>query len=254
MAFDPENPLEEALKRAAEGDVLAAPQFYKLLMTTRLFVLGDAEHRPPGQGVIELNPGDKLNLETVRHNGRDYHPIFSALSRLQTFVAKPETYLRMEGRALFEATKGANFVLNPKSTCGKELTASEIAFWLDPEANRQRAVIDKPTEILLGQPAEYPKKLVDALCMLFVNRSAVLAAHLLQIAFGDRDEPPHPLIGIEALGNWPKISAEVSELAAAIVPEMIIDLVPIDQANPNAVLSKELVKVPPFYKRIATMN
>ena len=72
MAFVPENPLEEALMSAV-GDPLARPAFYRLLMESELLVLGRSD---VGGGLI---------IPTLRHNGREYLPIFSARSRLVAF-------------------------------------------------------------------------------------------------------------------------------------------------------------------------
>lgn len=59
----------------------------------------------------------------------------------------------------------------------------------------------------------------------------------------------HPLIGIRTEGEWPKLAAEVSELAAAILPDTIIDLVRLGEAADRPGLPAELEKTAPFYVR-----
>ncbi len=113
-------------------------------------------------------------------------------------------------------TRGAHFVLNPNADRGKMLLAKEIAYWLDPSA-RARAQAARRA-IRLAPPAEKPGKLIDALTILFRHRANIVSAHLLEATTLDNSEPPHPLIGIEATGEWSKVSREVSELAAAIAP------------------------------------
>lgn len=252
MSFVPENPLEDALVRAA-SDPLAAPAFYRALMEARVLTLGEVQGMPAGGGTRTLRPGETFTLANVRHNGRDYHPIFSSLTRLRRFIREETSYFSVEARMLFTAAKGANFVLNPKAEYGKELMASEVAFWLDPEARRRMPALDRETQVLLGQPAVYPRKLVEALSILFVNRSDVVAAHLAQIAFGDRNEPPHPLIAIETRGHWNRISGEVSEIAAAIAPDTIVDVLALPAGRTDG-LYGAIRNIAPFYIRTATFN
>src|ERR1700743_3196879 len=104
MAFVPENALEEALDRAA-ADPMARVAFYHALMDAPLVVFGRAAAAP---GSAQQN----LTISSLRHNGREYLPIFSAKSRLVTFAGEAAAYFEMPGRQLFETTKGANFVLN----------------------------------------------------------------------------------------------------------------------------------------------
>ncbi len=248
MAFVPENPLEEALVRAA-ADPQAAPAFFRLLMESQLIAIGSVGGH--GGGTVALRPGDTVSLANVRHNGRNYHPVFSSMTRLQHFVREATGYFAIDARALFGMTTGSNFVLNPGAECGKELMAGEIAFWLDPAP--RETVIDRATGVLIGQPAVYPQKLVEALCVLFANRSDVASACLVQIAFHDRDEPPHPLIAIEIEGSWKKIAAEVSELAAAIVPDTLFDLMPLKRGESDGIQAA-LQDIPPFYSRRAKLH
>jgi hypothetical protein len=237
MAFLPENPLEEVLARAMT-DPLARPQFYKLLVESDVVVMG----RTGGPR------NDALTIPTLRHNGREYLPIFSARTRLKAFGAADREHFTIAARQLFETTRGAHFVLNPNSECGKMLMAHEIAYWLDPSARAHRVL--RAAAIRLSEPAEPPARLIEAFRILFRNRSSVSAAYLLEAVALDGSEPPHPLLGIEiAPESCHKIAAEVSELAAAIAPETILDVVEIDHAAPADSLSAQLLKTPPFYTR-----
>ena len=242
MAFEPENRLEEAMARAAQ-DPQARPAFYRLLMESELVVMG---------GAAPADERSELTISALRLNGRDYLAVFSALSRLDSFAGAGREHFTMQARALFESTKGANVALNPNCECSKMFSAVEIAYWLDPSARTRRNL--HAAEVRLGILANPPRKLIEALCIFFVNRSHVRAAHLLEATPLNAAEPPHPLIGIEATGDWPKIVAEVSELAAAILPEMILDVVPVEAQAPPGSLSAQLAKIPPFYSRTATLN
>ncbi|MBS0469599.1 MAG: enhanced serine sensitivity protein SseB C-terminal domain-containing protein [Proteobacteria bacterium] len=242
MSFEPENALEETLVRAGT-DPLARPEFYRLLMETELVVLGRAE--PMNEGKLDLQIGQ------LRHNGRDYLAVFSALSRLRNFSAKDEPHFTLGARPLFEATRGANFVLNPNAPYGKLLSAAEIAYWLDPSA-RTRRKLQRASEVQLADYAEPPPILVEALCLLFRNRQAVQGAWLLEATPVDGREPPHPLVGIETTERWSKIAGEVGELVEAIAPGTVLDLVQIDRGDAPDSPSLRIMQSPPLY--IRTLN
>jgi type III secretion system (T3SS) SseB-like protein len=235
LAFVPENPLEEALLRA-RTDPLSRPAFYRLLMESELVVMGRAEGEAQ----------DRFIIPTLRFNGREYLPVFTTTARLEDFAPGRECFAK-PARTVFEAARGANFVLNPNSECGKTLMAVELAFWLDPSARARRNL--QAAQIRLAPPAQQPRMLIDALRILFRNRSGVASAHLLEATSRLGQEPPHPVIGI-ATENYIKISGEVSELAAALSPETIIDVVEI--ADPPEGIAATLAAVPPFYQRTPT--
>ncbi|HWA30913.1 MAG TPA: enhanced serine sensitivity protein SseB C-terminal domain-containing protein [Rhizomicrobium sp.] len=244
-------PLEESLMRARD-DVLARPEFYRLLMTEYLFIAGDCGRPSGDDSAVEARPGDRLNIAVVQFNGRRYHPVFTSLDRLNGFHKSPS--FAMRGRDLFNCTRGAEFVLNPGTEHGKKLTTAEIAFWLDPSARARRDLQKNPPQVKFRLPQPEPKTLLDALRVLFKARVDVQAAYVLDVAFSDRNEPPHPLIGIETKGDWPKIFSETSEIIGAIVPNVIVDVVPLDRNDANDLLSSALLKTEPFYRRAENLN
>ncbi len=240
MAFEPQNALEAALAKAVT-DPLARPDFYRLLMESDLVVLGRKSGEPPS-----------FNIATMRHNGREFLPVFSALQRLTAFAGEGRDHFTIDGRTLFETTRGAHVALNPNCECGKVLMAPEIAYWLDPSARARRRL--KDAEVRIAEPAAPPRKLIEALRLFFANRGSVQTAYLLEATPLDGSEPPHPLIGIETQDDWMKIAREVSELAAAIAPETIIDLVSVDPRQPSDGVAARLTQTLPFYRKSATPN
>src|SRR3974390_1622443 len=191
MAFEPENRLEKALLLATT-DVMARPEFYRLLMSDPVIAAG------------EVVDSEGIKLAIVRHNGRPYHPIFTAFSRLDAFSPTKTPRFVIVGRDLFSRTRGADFVLNPGLPVGKQLSPAEIEYWLDPSARARRTLSRNPPKARLGLLPKPPQLLVDALRVLFQNRHDIVAAHLLEVAFSDRSEPPHPLIVIATDGAWEK--------------------------------------------------
>jgi type III secretion system (T3SS) SseB-like protein len=253
MAFLPENALEVALMRAP-SDPASRPEFYRLLLESNLYVIG-----PPGPKATEeretvLETATTLVIASVPYKDRMYHPVFTSLARLETFAREEVTYYGINGRALFEAAANAYFLVNPGSDYGKELVPEEIARLINPAAqlNTQTMTFQDETEVLLGEPAIYPHALVDALKAVFSNRSDVLSAHLLQIAIKGRDEPPHPLIGVEATGEWQPLFQEIARVASLVDPTGIVDAVPINEGNRGETPVSALLRAPAFYRRSST--
>ncbi len=249
MSFVAENDLERALMRAT-SDANARPEFYRQLLLSNLTVIGEVEGHAKGTGSLPgsgtLTSGQNVRLTQIQSGGRSGIPVFSSLTRLQTYARKEVPYLALNGRALFQMTKGALLVLNPGSQYGKELLPEEIANLIAPVP--QQVTIDAPTDVLIGQPAVYPHALVDGLKSAFAARPDVLTAYLIQIAFPQAGHDPHPMIGIEHTGAWDDICKDVVRVATAAVPGMQVDLIPIDRAAP-VTLTEALLKTQPFYQR-----
>src|ERR1700761_7533323 len=204
MDFVPQNDLERALVRAVK-EPAARPEFYRLLLASDLLVLGNLA-------------GDQLQIVSTKNKaGVNVHPVFSSVPRVQAYIREKQNYLTLNGHALFKMTKGAAFVLNPNSSYGKELPPEELASLLDPDAHTAKPIVlDKATQVLIGQPAVYPHDLVNALKEEFAKRPDVLNAYLVQIAFSGRDEPPHPMIGVETTGDWDSVSALIGKTAEMV--------------------------------------
>jgi hypothetical protein len=245
MAFVPENNLEKALMRAAT-EPAARPDFCNQLLASDLYVIGTPD-TPQNPGAMRLADGDKLHLVSVEKNGLKYLPVFSSLSRLQASVSGQQGYIAVNGRALFEMTKGSHFVLNPGSDYGKELPPGEIAMLLDP-GKPQTIKITAPTKVLVGQPAVYPHDLVNALKACFAKHKDVVSAHLVQIAFADAAQPPHPMIGVAMTGDWDSLAAEIGRVAKIAAPGITFDMMRIEPGKAGDVATA-LVKTPPFYQR-----
>src|SRR5262249_52101067 len=122
MLFIPENELEKALVRAAK-EPGAAPDFYRLLLSSDLLVLGSVEGHENDTEVFNAEAGSNVRLIPGVKDGAQYLPVFSSLARMQDYVKQESKYLSVNGRALLDLTRGAPVILNPASEYGKELTA-----------------------------------------------------------------------------------------------------------------------------------
>ena len=240
MLFIPENELERALVRAVK-EPAAGPDFYRLLLESRLLVLGTAEGQEGATEEFSLAPGSRLNLVTGLKDGHQYLPVFSSVARMQDFVKQESKYLSINGRALLELTRGGPITLNPASQYGKELSPLEVKQLLDGSISQPR--------IIAGE-AVYPMALVEALTSVLAARPDIETAWMIQVTFADRDGQPHPLVGIETTGDWPSLMQAIQAAAETSVPGMVFDIQRVDRRNP-AGMTSALLQAVPFYQRRA---
>ncbi|HEY0267565.1 MAG TPA: enhanced serine sensitivity protein SseB C-terminal domain-containing protein, partial [Rhizomicrobium sp.] len=71
---------------------------------------------------------------------------------------------------------------------------------------------------------------------------------MIQVTFADRARAPHPLVGIETLGDWPPLLQAIEAAAEACVPGMVFDVQRVVRTSPTG-LTEALLNVPPFYER-----
>lgn len=247
--FEPENDLEHSLMKAAT-DPTHRPQFYRDVLTSEVYLVhaGD-EPLDIEDGVLQ--EGTYLQLQPLEHNGQEWLPIFSSLSRLQEVLQSEATYLQLSARAFFEITRGANVILNPGLDYGKEFTAPEIERMLDGSifhAGRGYTV-EKETQVLIGQPAVYPTELANALSRLFARYKSVRAAYLAHFFNPERDDRPHTLIGIDADEDWEAIVGDAGMVARAVLPQdEVVDFLRVSP-DESGVSQYMLQETKPFYKR-----
>jgi hypothetical protein len=245
MPFISENKLEEALVAAVKNPA-TAPTFYRLLLESDLLVLGTVEGQDTGGGKFSLAPGGRLALVTgEKSDGQKFLPVFSSLARMQAYVKQESKYLAVNGRALFETTRGAPLVLNPSSEYGKELSPQEISQLLEggpaPDPDQEPRL----AKTILGE-ADYPMALVEALTALFRARPDVQTAWMIQVTFADRGLQPHPLIGIETTGDMASLVQQIERIAESAAPDTVFDVQRVDRKNPLG-MADALLQAEPFY-------
>ena len=237
MDFEPENGLEKAMLLAASQPA-ARPDFFRLLMNSEVFVLGEIVKDGDGPG--------GLSIEALGRDGVKYLPIFTSETRLHGFVQGQMPFFAINGYALFMTTRGANFVINPGSPLNKELLASEVEHWLGRREAEAKATIT------VMPPPVHPKTLIKALSILFTSRSQVRSARLAYAQTPGSE--PFPLIGIETDGDMRTLSQEVFAAAAAAMPGARVDVLHLNAVNPHP-LKDHLATFAPFYQRtIAPLN
>jgi hypothetical protein len=246
MAFEPQNELERSLMRAS-SDPAHRPQFYRDFAASQIFVVNHGEPLPSGRTTLE--EGHSLKLQAIELNGKPYLPIFSSLPRLQATLQTQVSYIALNALEFLEITRGADLVLNPGSDYGKEFTAAEVESILDGSIGRpdETYVAEKATEVLIGQPSNYPTELVEALKRLFAGRKDVKRAWLAHFCNPSRDEKPHTLVALEVTGDWDAIARDVGIVVQDTpLPDPPVDLL---QITGRSGVEDYFKGIEPFYAR-----
>lgn len=126
--FEPINPLEESMQAAA-ADPSKAPDFYRVLLESELYILTPEAKLDPGRR-RSLKYMEAINVATVEFKGLKWHPAFTSSKRISAYLKEPETCLGAKARDLFQLLPGSNFWLNPMSECQKPMPGDEISLLL----------------------------------------------------------------------------------------------------------------------------
>jgi hypothetical protein len=127
--FQPENNLE-TLMQAAVKDPSVAPEFYKTLLETEIYILTPGTSMTPGKR-RSMKYDERINVATVEYQGMKWHPAFTSKKRISDYLKEEEVCLGAVSRKLFEMLPNSNFWLNPLSECQKPLPATEVALLLN---------------------------------------------------------------------------------------------------------------------------
>jgi hypothetical protein len=142
-------------------------------------------------------------------------------------------------------------VLNPASSHGKEFLPNEIEALLATGMNQapQTRVVQKPTQVLLGQPDEYPAEMVSALTALLAKHSSVKAAYLCLMHDPSFQDRPGLVVGFEGEAGLERAMQEAGSVAADTVPKgHTVDFVTVVRGDKG--LSTYFIEsVKPFYER-----
>jgi len=106
------------------------------------------------------------------------------------------------------------------------------------------------TQVLLGQPKDYPTDLVASLSTLLAKHSNVKAAYLALMLDKTENEKPHLIVGIEADGDYENVLREAGTVAADMAPEgEPIDFLRVTRGD-IGVGQYMIEEVKPFYERV----
>ncbi|MGT3353794.1 enhanced serine sensitivity protein SseB [Yersinia enterocolitica] len=260
---DEDQSLESLLKLAATESIYRTAFFRALLDATVLVLVDDSEQRGE-DGEMTFTAGNGVNiLHWEKQDGESVIPFFTSVEVLQQALdiaedqpidSDNQPFIAMPVRVLFEMTQGAHLFLNPKSEHGKEFWPQEVAMLLENGGLAQPAemVVDKESQILLGQPEEYPSAMVDALIQLFSQRKPVRRAFLALMHDKSVDEKPNLLIGLEVDGSPEEIDQLIQE-AGNVASDHAPDDRPVDfcvvNENERGVSHYLMTHTQAFYQR-----
>jgi SseB protein C-terminal domain/SseB protein N-terminal domain len=242
----PHNPLELALIAAAT-EPAARPLFYRLVLESALLVLDDNPDREGQFAGQIVEAGHQLRVATLDIEGVPHIPIFSSKARVAAVVDSERRYVSMLGRSLLEVLRGSHLILNPGSDCGKQFLPDEVEALLSGalhEGHREIKVAAS-TEVLLGQPADYPRHLTEALSTLFRDLP-VQAAYLAHCLWPTTGEPAHTVIGITTDADWePLIRKVMATIGRAAREGEVVDVVRMD----DSAIPRYMRSTAPFFKK-----
>ncbi len=248
MPFDPQNNLEKSLIKAA-SDPAHRPQFYKDLAGSDFFIVQEGPP-PESSGKMVLPKGTSLQLQHIEWEERSYIPVFSSLSRLQATIQEEVGYLALNAVEFMKITQGAELLLNPGSDYGKAFTKEEITSIVDGSIWKptEQYVAQKDTKVMIGQPPNYPKKLIEALTRYFKGTKQVKKAYIAQFFNPEDGEKPHTLIAVQVDSDWEPVMAGAGMVARdSEVPDPPVDFLQITGLGGFEDYFKKNCK--PFYKR-----
>jgi SseB protein C-terminal domain/SseB protein N-terminal domain len=249
MNEDSENALELALMKAAT-EPEHRPEFYRLLVESEVFVLGHSESRSDGRWIAAA--GENLSIVNWQKNdGAPIIPFFTSLNALRRAIKEEQSFLALPARSLFEITKGATLILNPASPYGKEFFPNEIEALLATGMNQmpQTRVVQQATEVLLGEPANYPAEMVSALTNLLAKHPSVKAAYLCLMHDPSVHEQPSLVVGFEGEPGIERAMQEAGSVAVDTAPKgQPVDFIKITRGN-QGIDAYLFDSVKPFYER-----
>jgi hypothetical protein len=243
-----ENTLEKSLRLAAD-EPAHRPDFFKTLLNSTIYVLGTAG---TGEGQVNLEAGSNISIaHWQKPDGSAVIPFFSSLQTLQRSIDSEESYVEIPARSLFEITLGTPLFLNPKSPYGKEFFPEEVRHLLSGEIGQKpvQRTVEKDTKVLLGQPSQYPSKMVNSLTQLLAKHRNVKRAFLALMHDASSDQKPHLIIGIEADGDIELVMREAGNVAGDTAPDgEPVDLYRIHEGE-SGLSDYFLKQTAPFYER-----
>ncbi len=244
--FEPVNDLEKSLMNAATNPA-SRPQFTRDILESDIFVINHPDDKLNIQHHV-LQAGTKLNIQSFERAGQAWLPIFTSLQRLQEYIRSEANYLQLRGRDFFEITRGAYVMLNPSFPYGKEFFPQEIEQMLDGSIFQpvKTYTAQKDTQVLIGQPAVYPKELVKTLSAYFAKNPLVNKAYLALMS-NPEEEKPHLLIAIDGKGDWPKIVGEAGMIASETIGKgEVIDFMRLNNSSISKTVTRQSK---PFYEK-----
>jgi hypothetical protein len=239
--------LEHALVAAAH-DPAARPAFYRTLLKSEVYFI-----IPKGPRLPVVGQQESITLVSFQGPQGRFTPMFSTRERLEAALAARDgdfAILSLVGREAFAilAESRSTAVLNP-GTIGKAFSPEEISMLAEGRIDEAEHVVPAGRKIMLGHPQEPPTGLLEALCAHARSQPAIEALYFAQLHDPESGEPPHPVIGVDAVDVRALIPA-LSEAASAAYSALPVDFVSTGKTDG---IAEYLRQTEPFYRRLTKM-
>ncbi len=246
MDFLPVNDLEKILIKAAT-EVDARPEFYKLLKTSDVYVIGDGAE-PDENGVVHKDT--KISLQNVEIEGKIYLAVFTSAEQLSRIINKETNYYTFKFDDLLNIIGNTEIVINPYLEYGKILNQNEINGMRDGSIwkPQKTMIMEKDTHVMVGKPQNTPQQLIDALRKYFQNQEIVDSAYNVHYYNPETDEKPHTLICIEGKKIQETMASEIGIICSNVeVPDPPVDVIVINKKDDFGAYICRTFK--PFYSK-----
>lgn len=245
-----ENELEKDLRLVATGNGTAA-EFYQTLLRSEIFVLGDLGNNAEHHVSTVLKAESPLNIQSwTKDDGTEVIPFFTSLAAVQKFLKSENTYVAISAANLFEITLGAHLVLNPKSDYSRDFSPHEVSLLIGrPDGSSvTKHVVEEKIPVSIGQPAQYPQDLVDALINVLPLHEDVSCAFLAQIVGRNGNPNPELIIGLQSRSEIGSILPELSNhMQGKTQDGQAVMIVRVEPGNEG--VSEYMLRTTPFYER-----
>ena len=252
-----EQQLEQLLEKAAKEPAYR-PEFLQQLLIGHIYCLGvtDRTTQPMKTEQIHMKQGDELHLQKWKKaDGTEALPFFLSLETLQQSIEEEHSYLYLPTQQFFEMTLGDTLVMNPMSAYGKEFSPGEIRQLLQVDVGQVESYeVQQDTEVLLGQPTEYPYKMVLQLQKFLQTKTQVQAAYLALMHNPQRDAKPTLMIGLQLDMPQPlqldQLIQQIGQVAFESLDQpSLVDLTIIDDQKNDGLSRYMREETTPFYQR-----
>jgi SseB protein C-terminal domain/SseB protein N-terminal domain len=231
----PENDIESVLLRASRQQADGAEL---------LAALAAAELLVPVAGPAPAEDPTRMRLPAFEDQGRRYVPVFTSPAQLE-LSGHGGGYLRLRGRELAAMVdQQTGLAVNVGGDVGLPISPEQVRAMTAPASLAAGQVVQ------LGEPAEEPTRLLEAVAAGLATSTGVRAAYRALMQAGD--QPPRLVVGVEV--DDPAAGQRLLEAvgrAAAELGDREVDLIAFGEDGDGAVGSWMQLHTRPFYRRPA---
>ncbi len=204
--------LGELMRLSADQPALRSI-FYERLWAEKLILIPLNQDIPVG--TLDSNKHSQLEILKLS-DGRT--PVFTSEQRIYegNHINSNVIYIEIKGKDLFPKNTDIQYVLNPFSQFGKNITHEEIEKIEKGEHLydlSRSSEISPENEIEIIIPEKYPAKLMDDLIILFREMPDVDRAYIVLLKHKNSHRSPNYTIALRTDDKFDEISTEIGIIA-----------------------------------------